>query len=134
MCDTLLIEAIYDGFHRALFPCSVSITLSGTKWPCCARCSSLILPDLIPKNENNSSKYLLNLFYNLNTFLNRIPSPKANIQLIQQTIESKSQVLYYSLEKSLITIEVNYFLHRWEHDNVPDTFFLLFLYYMKYIH
>ncbi|CAF1105253.1 unnamed protein product [Adineta steineri] len=214
MCDILLIEAFYDGSHRSLIdllhrtlsPRSILVTLPGTKWPWRARCSSLILSDLIPKNENNSLKYLFcssitnlselislrsdlrslkkiiyfhendlaypkqnekqeqrdfqygynqiltalvadiclfNSFYNLNTFLdklgpflNRIPSPKANIQQIRQTIESKSQVLYYPLEKSLIPIDIKtdktgplciIWPHRWEHDKDPETFFSVIL-------
>lgn len=57
---------------------------------------------------------LFNSFYNLNTFLdklgpflNRIPSPKANTQHIRQTIESKSQVFYYPLEKPLTPVQVD---------------------------
>ncbi|CAF1534819.1 unnamed protein product [Rotaria sp. Silwood1] len=65
MCDILLIEAFYDGSHRSLIdllhrilsPRSMLITLPGTKWPWRARCSSLILSDMIPKNEH-SFKYL----------------------------------------------------------------------------
>ena len=184
MSDILLIEAFYDGshrflidlLHRALSPRSILITLPGSKWPWRARCSALILSDLIPSNENSSLRYLFcssivnlselislrrdlrslktivyfhendlaypkqneqqeqrdfqygynqiltalvadvclfNSFYNLNTFLdklgpflNRIPPPKANTQQIRKTIESKSQVFYYPLEKPLVPIQV----------------------------
>jgi hypothetical protein len=187
MSDILLIEAFYDGSHRSLIdllhrtlsPRSILVTLPGTKWPWRARCSSLILSDIIPKNEN-SLKYLFsssivnlselislridlrslktiiyfhendlvypkqnenqeqrdfqygynqiltalvadiclfNSFYNLHTFLdklgpflNRIPSPKANIQHIRNTIEKKSKVFYYPLDKPLIPIQVNYLI------------------------
>jgi glycosyltransferase involved in cell wall biosynthesis len=210
MCDILLIEAFYDGSHRSLidllhenlFPRSMLITLPGTKWPWRARCSSLILSELIPENENNTFKYLFsssivnlselislridlrslkkiiyfhendlvypkqnenqeqrdfqygynqiltalvadiclfNSFYNLNTFLdklgpflNRIPSPKPNIQQIRKTIENKSKVFYYPLNKLLTPLNVNLdktgplciiWPHRWEHDKDPETFF-----------
>jgi hypothetical protein len=208
MCDILLIEAFYDGSHRELIdllhenllPRSMLITLPGTKWPWRARCSSLILSDLIPRNENtlkylfsssivnlselislrvdlrslktiiyfheNDLAYpkqnenqeqrdfqygynqiltalvadicLFNSSYNLNTFLdklgpflNRIPSPKANIQQIRKNIEEKSKVLYYPLNKSIIsTINCDktgplciVWPHRWEHDKDPETFF-----------
>ena len=187
MCDILLIEAFYDGSHRSLIdllhrtlsPGSHLITLPGTKWPWRARCSSLILSELIPKTEN-SFKYLFsssitnlselislrsdlrslktiiyfhendlaypkqneqqeqrdfqfgynqiltalvadiclfNSFYNLNTFLdklgpflNRIPAPKANTQQIRKTIEEKSKVFYYPLDKPMLPIKVNHFI------------------------
>ncbi|CAF3767210.1 unnamed protein product [Rotaria socialis] len=65
MADILLIEGFYDGSHRSLIdllhrvlsPRSMLITLPGNKWPWRARCSSLILSDLIPNNEN-SFKYV----------------------------------------------------------------------------
>lgn len=219
MCDILLIEAFYDGSHRSLIdllhenlsPRSLLITLPGTKWPWRARCSSLILSDLIPTNENNQLKYfftssivnlselislrddlrslkkivyfhendlaypkqnenqeqrdfqfgynqiltalvadvcLFNSFYNLNTFLdklgpflNRIPAPKPNTERIRQTIQTKSQVLYYPLKKSSISLTNStktgplciIWPHRWEHDKDPETFFSIVLeLYQKY--
>lgn len=183
MSDILLIEAFYDGSHRFLIdllhdelsPRSILITLPGKKWPWRARCSSLILSELIPKNENiyrylfsssivnlsellslrndlqslkkiiyfheNDLVYpkqnekqeqrdfqygynqiltalvadicLFNSFYNLNTFLDklgaflhRIPSPKPNVEQIRKTIENKSKVFYYPLNKPILPIEV----------------------------
>ena len=57
---------------------------------------------------------LFNSFYNLNTFLdklgpflNRIPSPKPNVEQIRQQIESKSKVFYYPLDKSILPMKVN---------------------------
>ncbi|UJR10879.1 hypothetical protein I4U23_015066 [Adineta vaga] len=207
-------QTFYDGSHRCLIDLlhrtlsarSILVTLPGTKWPWRARCSALILSDLIPKNETNTLKYLFsssivnlselislrsdlrslktiiyfhendlaypkqneqqeqrdfqygynqiltalvadiclfNSLYNLNTFLdklgpflNRIPSPKANIQDIRQKIQQKSQVFYYPLEKSLVPIQTNtqrtgplciVWPHRWEHDKDPDTFFSVVL-------
>mgnify|MGYP006892790827 FL=1 len=59
---------------------------------------------------------LFNSFSNLNNFcrqawtifLNRIPASKPNTERIRQTIQSKSQVLYYPLKKSSVsTTELN---------------------------
>lgn len=214
MCDILLIEAFYDGSHRSLIdllhenlsPRSMLITLPGTKWPWRARCSSLVLSDLIPENANtykylfsssiinlselislrldlrslktiiyfheNDLAYpkqnenqeqrdfqfgynqiltalvadicLFNSYYNLNTFLdklgpflNRIPSPKPNIQQIRKTIENKSKIFYYPLNKPLTSLlKTNpdktgplciIWPHRWEHDKDPETFFSVIL-------
>jgi hypothetical protein len=184
MCDILLIESFYDGSHRSLIdllhrtlsPRSMLVTLPGTKWPWRARCSSLILSQIIPsnvdtlkylfsssivnlselislrvdfrslktiiyfhendlvypkQNENHEQRdfqygynqiltalvaniCLFNSYYNLKTFLdklgsflNRIPSPKPNVEQIRQTIENKSRVFYYPLDKPLLPIEVN---------------------------
>lgn len=212
MCDILLIEAFYDGSHRSLIDLlhenlssrSILVTLPGTKWPWRARCSALILADLIPKNEHawkylfcssivnlselislrvdlrslktmvyfheNDLVYpkqnenqeqrdfqygynqiltalvadvcLFNSLFNLQTFLdklgpflNRIPSPKANIQEIRMKIEKKSRVLYYPLnDPPLPIIHRNktgplciVWPHRWEHDKDPQTFFSVIL-------
>lgn len=64
-CEILFIEGFYDGSHRALIDLlheeyssrSSLITLSGKKWPWRARCSALILSQLIPMNLP-SLKYL----------------------------------------------------------------------------
>ena len=219
MCDILLIEAFYDGSHRCLIdllhrnlsPRSMLVTLPGTKWPWRARCSALILADLIPEKTDNDLKYLFsssivnlselialrvdlrplkkmvyfhendlvypkqnenqeqrdfqygynqiltalvadiclfNSLYNLQTFLeklgpflNRMPSPKANVQDIRMKIEKKSRVLYYPLNEPLFPMTNSnktgplciVWPHRWEHDKDPDTFFsVIFELYQTY--
>lgn len=56
---------------------------------------------------------LFNSYYNLNTFLdklgpflNRIPSPKPNIEEIRKKIQNKSKVFYYPLDKPNLPLKV----------------------------
>lgn len=191
MFDILLIESFYDGSHQVLIdllhritePRSLLITLPGNKWPWRARCSSLILHQRIPSNEDQSLKYLfcsstLNLAelislrndlrqlkkivyfhendlvypkqndnhqqrdfqygYNqiltclvadlclfnsefnqtsflesIGPFLHRIPSPKPDVEQIQNEIRKKSRVLYFPLSSAIEQSEVNYRFSSW---------------------